>query len=222
LKYFPVFLDINARNCLVIGGGSVGTRKALALVESGANVTVISPAVTDTLKSLARRGTINLKTRTYCSADMEGMFLVFGATNQETLNRQIYQDAERLNMLCNIADRPAVCNFILPATVKRGDLVIAISTSGKSPAFAKELRKHLETQFGDEYATLLTLMGGIRSLLLKEKHAPEEHKPIFNRIIQSGIIDLIKADKKEEIDTLLRIILGDGYKFDDLMGLDHG
>jgi len=222
LKYFPVFLDINARNCLVIGGGSVGTRKALALVESGANVTVISPAVTDTLKSLARRGTINLKTRTYCSADMEGMFLVFGATNQETLNRQINQDAERLNMLCNIADRPAVCNFILPATVKRGDLVIAISTSGKSPAFAKELRKHLETQFGDEYATLLTLMGRIRSLLLKEKHAPEEHKPIFNRIIQSGIIDLIKADKKEEIDTLLRIILGDGYKFDDLMGLDHG
>ncbi|MBW2296694.1 MAG: bifunctional precorrin-2 dehydrogenase/sirohydrochlorin ferrochelatase [Deltaproteobacteria bacterium] len=222
MKYFPVFLDINARNCLVIGGGSVGTRKALALVESGANVTVISPAVTDTLKSLARRGTINLKTRTYCSADMEGMFLVFGATNQETLNRQINQDAERLNMLCNIADRPAVCNFILPATVKRGDLVIAISTSGKSPAFAKELRKHLETQFGDEYATLLTLMGRIRSLLLKEKHAPEEHKPIFNRIIQSGIIDLIKADKKEEIDTLLRIILGDGYKFDDLMGLDHG
>jgi len=222
LKYFPVFLDINDRNCLVIGGGSVGTRKALALVESGANVTVISPTVTDTLRSLARRGTINLKTRTYCPADMEGMFLVFGATNQETLNRQINQDAERLNMLCNIADRPAVCNFILPATVKRGDLVIAISTSGKSPAFAKELRKHLETQFGDEYATLLTLMGGIRSLLLKEKHAPEEHKPIFNRIIQSGIIDLIKADKKEEIDTLLRIILGDGYKFDDLMGLDHG
>jgi len=222
LKYFPVFLDINARNCLVIGGGSVGTRKALALVESGANVTVISPTVTDTLRSLARRGTINLKTRTYCPADMEGMFLVFGATNQETLNRQINQDAERLNMLCNIADRPAVCNFILPATVKRGDLVIAISTSGKSPAFAKELRKHLETQFGDEYATLLTLMGRIRSLLLKEKHAPEEHKPIFNQIIQSGIIDLIKTDKKEEIDTLLRIILGDGYKFDDLMGLDHG
>ncbi|RLC19290.1 MAG: bifunctional precorrin-2 dehydrogenase/sirohydrochlorin ferrochelatase [Deltaproteobacteria bacterium] len=222
MKYFPVFLDINARNCLVIGGGSVGTRKALALVESGANVTVISPTVTDTLRSLARRGTINLKTRTYCPADMEGMFLVFGATNQETLNRQINQDAERLNMLCNIADRPAVCNFILPATVKRGDLVIAISTSGKSPAFAKELRKHLETQFGDEYATLLTLMGRIRSLLLKEKHAPEEHKPIFNQIIQSGIIDLIKTDKKEEIDTLLRIILGDGYKFDDLMGLDHG
>ncbi len=222
MKYFPVFLDINDRNCLVIGGGSVGTRKALALVESGANVTVISPTVTDTLRSLARRGTINLKTRTYCPADMEGMFLVFGATNQETLNRQINQDAERLNMLCNIADRPAVCNFILPATVKRGDLVIAISTSGKSPAFAKELRKHLETQFGDEYATLLTLMGRIRSLLLKEKHAPEEHKPIFNQIIQSGIIDLIKADKKEEIDTLLRIILGDGYKFDDLMGLDHG
>jgi len=222
LKYYPVFLDINTRKCLVIGGGAVGTRKVLSLLECGAMVTVVSPVATENLQVLASQGVIILKKRTYRPSDMEGKFLVFGATDNEVLNRQINQNAEQSNTLCNIADRPEVCNFILPATVKRDDLVIAISTSGKSPAFAKQLRKQLELQFGPEYAAFLKLMGGIRSLLLKEKHAPEEHKPIFNRIIESNIIDLIRAGKKEEIDTLLRDILGDGFKVDDLMELDHG
>jgi len=205
----------------VVGGGAVGTRKILSLVESDARVTVVSPVVTDELQTLAHQGVITLKKREYRSTDLEGMFLVFGATNQEALNRQINQDAEQLNMLCNIADRPEVCNFILPATVKRGDLIVAISTSGKSPAFAKQLRKHLETQFGDEYAIFLSLMGGIRTLLLKEKHAPEEHKPIFNRIIQSDIIELIKDKKTEEIDKRLFDILGDGFKYDNLVRAGH-
>jgi precorrin-2 dehydrogenase/sirohydrochlorin ferrochelatase len=222
LRYYPVFLDINARKCLVVGGGSVGTRKIISLVECGAIVTVVSPETTEKLQTLAHEGVITLKNRPYRPADMEGMFLVFGATDQELLNRQINQDAERLNCLCNIADRPEVCNFILPATVKRDDLVIAISTSGKSPAFAKQLRRQLEQQFGHEYATFLSLMGRIRSLLLKEKHAPEEHKPIFNQIIKSDIIDLIKAEKTQEINNLLSDVLGDGFNYDDLMELDHG
>lgn len=205
----------------MVGGGAVGTRKILSLVESDARVTVVSPVVTDELQTLAHQGVITLKKREYRSTDLEGMFLVFGATNQEALNRQINQDAEQLNMLCNIADRPEVCNFILPATVKRGDLIVAISTSGKSPAFAKQLRKHLETQFGNEYAIFLSLMGGIRTLLLKEKHAPEEHKPIFNRIIQSDIIELIKDKKTEEIDKRLFDILGDGFKYDNLVRAGH-
>lgn len=222
MKYYPVFLNIHARKCLVVGGGAVGTRKALSLVECGAIVTVVSRDATERLVSLARQGVITLKTRSYRSSDLEGMFMVFGATDQDALNRQINQDAERLNTLCNIADRPEVCNFILPATVKRDDLVIAISTSGKSPAFAKQLRQQLEQQFGPEYAALLKLMGGIRSRLLGEKHAPEEHKPIFNRIIKSGIIDLIRDEKTEDINILLQDILGDGYDYDDLMELDHG
>jgi len=185
-------------------------------------VIVVSPVATEKLLALADKDAIILKKRTYRPSDMEGMFLVIGATDNEVLNRQINQNAEQSNSLCNIADRPEVCNFILPATVKRDDLVIAISTSGKSPAFAKKLRKHLELQFGPEYGIFLKLMGSIRSLLLKEKHAPEEHKPIFNRIIESNIIDLIRAGKKEEIDTLLQGILGGGFKVDDLMELDHG
>ena len=220
--YYPVFLDINARKCLVVGGGSVGTRKVTSLVACGAIVTVVSPDATVTLQTLSHEGVIALKKRPYRPADMEGMFLVFGATDNDSLNRQINQDAEQLNTLCNIADRPEVCNFILPATVKRDDLVIAISTSGKSPAFAKQLRKQLEQQFGHEYATFLNLMGRIRSLLLKEKHAPEEHKPLFNQIINSDIIDWIKAEKVDEINHLLHDVLGDGFIYEDLMELDHG
>ncbi|MCG6909688.1 MAG: bifunctional precorrin-2 dehydrogenase/sirohydrochlorin ferrochelatase [Deltaproteobacteria bacterium] len=221
MKYYPVFLDIHDRNCLVVGGGSVGTRKALSLVESGANVTVVSPAATDKLESMAGQGRLTLKKRAYRSSDLEGMFMVFGATDREPLNRQINRDAESRNLMCNIADRPDVCNFILPATVKRGDLVIAISTSGASPAFAKKLRLDLEKQFGEEYATFLKLMDGIRSRLLKEKHAPEEHKPVFNQIIRSGIVDHLREGKKEAIDRLLQDILGDGFTVDNLMGIDH-
>ena len=221
MKYYPVFLDINGKNCLVVGGGSVGTRKALALVESGARVTVVSPQATDQLVDLAARGILTLKQRAYRATDLAGMFLVFGATDREGLNRRINSDAERLNMLCNIADRPEVCNFILPATVKRGDLTLAISTSGASPAFAKQLRRELERQFGEEYAVFLKLMRAIRARLLKEKHAPEEHKPLFNRIIAGGAVDLIRQGRIDELDRLLAGILGEGYTAEDLMGTDH-
>jgi precorrin-2 dehydrogenase/sirohydrochlorin ferrochelatase len=120
-------------------------------------------------------------------------------------------------MLCNIADRPDVCNFILPAIVNRGDLVISISTSGKSPAFAKKLRKELEKQFGVEYAEFLRLMGAIRKKLLSEKHEPEAHKHLFEQLIKSDLVEMIKNNRKEDINFLLFDVLGHGYEFESLM-----
>ena len=145
------------------------------------------------------------------------MFLVIGATNNEKLNKQISSDADRLNMLCNIADRPEVCNFILPSIVHRDDLVITISTSGQSPALAKKLRKALENQFGEEYGKLLGLMGAIRIKLLQQTHEPEAHKPLFERLINSDLIGMIQEKKIDEIDALLFKILGEGYKYEELM-----
>ena len=217
MRYYPIFLDINGRRCLVVGGGSVGTRKVETLLECGASVTVIGIEITETLKRLSREQCINLKIRAYRPSDLDDMFLVIGATNDERLNRQLSLDAEERNLLCNIADRPAACNFILPSIVQQGDLVIAISTSGKSPALAKKTRKDLETQFDSAYAVLLDLMGAIRNRLLMEAHAPEQHKPIFNRIIHSNILDMIKAQNVEAIDSTLLKILGPGYSFHALM-----
>ena len=217
MRYYPINLDIRDRRCLVVGGGAVGTRKVNTLLQCGADVTVISPRATAELLELAKAGTITLRKRGYHSDDLEGIFVVIGATDDENLNRQVSEDAEARNLLCNIADRPAVCNFILPSIVHRGDLVITISTSGKSPALAKNLRKTLERQFGDEYADLLKLMGAIRAELLRQAHEPEAHKHLFNQLIDSGLLEMIRRNKKEEINRLLKNTLGEEFGYDALI-----
>jgi len=217
MRYYPVHLDIQNRNCLVVGGGGVGTRKVKTLLDCGARVTVVSPEVSPQLRDLAASGDIILKERSYQSDDLSNMFLVIGATDDEKLNKQLSSDADRLNTLCNIADRPEVCNFILPSIVHRDDLVITVSTSGQSPAMAKKLRKVLENQFGKEYGILLRLMGAIRKRLLQKAHAPEVHKPLFEQLINSELIVMIQEGEVEKIDSLLLEVLGEGYKFEELM-----
>ncbi len=220
MRYYPVNLDIQNRKCLVVGGGSVGTRKVMTLLECGAVVTVVSYDVAEELLELAGKKMIELKRRPYESSDIDGMFLVIGATDNEELNRQINKDAEHQNKLCNIADRPEVCNFILPSIVNRGNLVIAISTSGKSPAFAKKMRQDLEKEFGEEYDEFLQLMGAIRKKALSEKHEPEAHKQLFEQLINRGLIDMVRSHDEERINFLLLEIFGKGYRFEELMKAD--
>jgi precorrin-2 dehydrogenase/sirohydrochlorin ferrochelatase len=217
MKYYPVNLDIQNKACLVVGGGSVGTRKVKTLVKCGAGVTVVSPDMSFELKSMGDHKKIKLKNRVYETKDLQGMFLVIGATGNETVNRKISEDAGRLNMLCNIADVPDACNFILPAFVEQGDLVISVSTSGKSPAFAKKLKTDLEKTFGEEYAIFLELMGAIRKKLLSEKHAPEAHKHLFDRLIENNLPELIKQRKNDDINSLLYDVLGEGYDFEKMV-----
>jgi precorrin-2 dehydrogenase/sirohydrochlorin ferrochelatase len=220
MEYYPVNLDIKKRKCLVVGGGRVGTRKVLTLLDCGARVTVVSPDAKEKLIELANSGAITLEKRQYRETDLDGIFLVIGTTDDEELNHQISIAAEKHNMLCNIADRPKVCNFILPSIVNRGDLTISISTSGKSPALAKKLRMELEEQFGNEYAELLRLMGAIREKLLKQKHEPEAHKRLFEQLISRNLVEMIRDTRKKEIDSLLGEVLGEGFRFDDLMQVD--
>ena len=223
MRYYPIQLDVQGRRCLVVGGGGVGTRKVDTLLSCGAQVTVVSPAVTDELRRLFAEGFIRLWERAYSASDLEGVFLVIGATDDEDLNFRISRDAAALNILCNIADRPEKCNLILPAIVQRGDLVLTVSTSGKSPALAKKLRRELEHQFGDEYAVLLRLMGAIRKRLLAEAHAPEVHKPIFEKIVHSDILRWIRGGRMQEVNRLLADILGDGWRAENLLSeVDDG
>ena len=194
----------------------MGTRKVLTLLACGANVTVISTAATEKLKELSNNGVIKLEERSFQTHDLDDRFLIIGATDNQELNFNIHAEAERRGLLCNIADRPKACNFILPSIVNRGDLIIAISTSGKSPAFAKSLRKHLEREFGDEYAEFLNLMGAIRQKLLSQDHEPEAHKHLFERLIEKDLVQMIKNGETENINTLLLDVLGEGYELDTL------
>ena len=217
MKYYPLNLDINNRNCLVIGGGKVGTRKVNGLLKCGAMVSVICPDATEKIIELAAQKKILWHNREYHSADMQDRFLVIGATNNEWLNRKIHADANAQKVLCNIADRPEICNFILPAVVQRGDLVITVSTSGRSPALAKRLRKELQQTYGKEYEPFLMLMGAIRKKLLKEAHAPETHKPLFEAIVNGDLAAAIKNNDIKTVDKLLGNVLGEGFKYNNLM-----
>jgi precorrin-2 dehydrogenase/sirohydrochlorin ferrochelatase len=217
MKYYPVNLNIEGRKCLVVGGGPVALRKARMLLDCGANVTVVSREFFEHFQAFKDAPGIQLTQREYRPSDLDGKFLVIGATDNEPLNRRISADAESRHMLCNIADVPEICNFILPSVIRQGDLVIAVSTSGKSPAFAKKLRKDLEKTYGDEYARFLELMGAIRKKLLQTEHAPEEHKPMFEKLIETGLLEMIKRHQTDEINRLLEEVIGDGYDYDELM-----
>lgn len=217
MRYYPVYLDIKGRRCLVVGGGQVGTRKVKTLLECGARVTVISPEVTSALSGLADQGRIDLELRAYRSTDLDKAFLIIGATDDQVLNRRIHRDAEAAQRLCNIADQPALCNFVLPSIINQGDLSIAISTAGKSPAFAKHLRRQLTDQFGPEYGQLLELMGAIRQRLLAAEHAPEQHKPLFEQLIRCGLLEMIKDRDQRGINALLQKVLGPEFVYENLM-----
>jgi precorrin-2 dehydrogenase/sirohydrochlorin ferrochelatase len=217
MKYYPIHLDVAQRQCLVVGGGAVGARKVKTLLECGASVTVVSPETAPEIDRLAREGAVRLHRRRFEPADLEGRFLVIGATDDESLNRRIHAEAEKRGLLCNIADFPEGCNFILPAVVRRGDLVITISTSGNSPAFAKNLRKQIERAYGPEYEIFLRLMGAVRQRLLARAHAPEEHKPLFEALIAGGLVDRIRSKDPEAVNRLLAEVLGEDFRYEELL-----
>ncbi|MCU0539106.1 MAG: bifunctional precorrin-2 dehydrogenase/sirohydrochlorin ferrochelatase [Desulfobacterales bacterium] len=217
MRYYPVQLDIRGRACLVVGGGAVGTRKAETLAACGGRVTVVSPEATAALQQMAAEGRVALALRNYNETDLEGIFLVIGATDDEALNRRISADAEARRILCNIADRPEICNFILPSILRRGDLVITFSTSGQSPAFAKKLRQRLEAQFGEEYGVFLEVMGAIRRRLIARQQTPEAHKHLFEALIESDLLELIRTGRRDEADVLLERFLGSGFRIQDLL-----
>jgi precorrin-2 dehydrogenase/sirohydrochlorin ferrochelatase len=217
MHYYPVYLDMRGRNALVIGGGAVGSRKARTLLRAGARVTVVSPQASAAIRTLAAEGRLTWHQRPYRSADLEAMFLVFGATDDPDLNRRIQADAQQAHVLCNFADEPDRGHFILPSVVERGDLLVSISTCGKSPAVARRLRKDLEAYFGEEYAPFLQLMGAIRTWLLEKAHAPEDHRQLFSRLIDEGLLSMVKSGDREGIATLLKKVLGDDADMGQLM-----
>src|SRR6056297_478706 len=217
MRYYPINLNIHGRHCLVVGGGEVASRKVETLLDCGATVTVVSPVFTGALESMREDPNVRLLYRSYEPADLEEKFLVIGATDDMALNRRISADAENRRMLCNIADVPEACNFILPSMIRQGDFMLTISTSGKSPAFAKHLRRQLQDAYGPEYARFLNLMGAIRKRLLAEAHAPEAHKHLFKQLIENNLVDLIRQNDIKTINRVLYDVLGEGFEYTALM-----
>lgn len=221
MRYYPLFLDVSGKKCLIAGGGKVGTRKAQTLCRCGAKVTVVSPLFSEPLMEFAQRHPLTLKKKAYETADLEGAFLIIAATGDRLLNQAIRNDAKRMKILCNIADQPEESDFIVPSVVSRGDLSVAVSTSGKSPALAKKLRKELEKAFGWEYGPSLTLLGRLREKLLSESHDPEGHKAIFEALVHNGLTELIREGNLDRIETLLYEATGNAYRIEELISKEE-
>lgn len=152
MTLFPMFLKLERRSCLVVGAGTIGEPKIQSLLVAGANVRVIAPQAHRAVMDWARAGLIVWQPRAFLPSDLGGVFLVIAATASAELNRLIFNEARRRNILCNAVDDPENCDFYFPAVVRRGQLQIAISTGGQSPALAQRLRRELEEQFTPDYS----------------------------------------------------------------------
>jgi precorrin-2 dehydrogenase / sirohydrochlorin ferrochelatase len=182
MPLFPAFLKLTGRRCLVIGAGPIAQAKIQGLVRAGAIVRVVAPRATDSVRAWARAKKIHWEPRTFRAADFQGIFLVVASTSSPALHEKIYRQAQRRGVLCNVVDDPAHCDFYYGAVVRRGDLQIAISTGGHSPALAQRLRKKIEREIGAEYEQWLTQLGVARKRLFAKSLSPARRKGLLHEL----------------------------------------
>ena len=193
--YYPVFLKLKGRTCLVVGGGEVAARKVSLLVESGARVKVVSPRFNNSIKSLGEQGNIEIEKRPFEPGDLVGVFLAIAATSDKRINHQVAIESERRNILVNVVDTPSEGNFIVPSLIRQGELTIAISTGGKSPALARKLRQDIEKSFAPRYAILLDIASQVRrDLLSKGKHIAGE---AWQASMDAELLELVDRGETE-------------------------
>jgi precorrin-2 dehydrogenase/sirohydrochlorin ferrochelatase len=179
---YPIFLDLTGRRVVIIGGGSVATRKAETILGTRARLVVVAPHLDDTLRKVCEGTTAELIESKYSKDYIGGATLVIAATNDEALNKQIYKDCQQLEILCNVVDSPGLCDFYVPAVVQRGDLQIAVGTDGKSPAYAGHLRKKLENIFTDKHGEFLDSLDAIRGFVIEKITDASQRKAILGKL----------------------------------------
>ena len=176
MSLFPMFLKLEGRGCLIVGAGNVALEKIISLLGTGARLRVIAPVACEAVEQLAVHGKITLELREFLETDLEGQSLVVTATNSRAVNRQVFLAAQQRGLLCNSVDDPPNCDFYFPAIVRRGDLQVAISTAGESPAFAQRLRGTFESAFDQHLGDWLGAIGQIRREILASYPASEARK----------------------------------------------
>ncbi|HNZ65556.1 MAG TPA: bifunctional precorrin-2 dehydrogenase/sirohydrochlorin ferrochelatase [Smithella sp.] len=211
MKYYPIFLDIRDKLCVIIGGGEVALRKAERLLDCGAKVSVISPKLVPELAALKNKHLIVHIATEYSGDLLDRAALIIGATDDEKTNASISRDARAKGIPVNIVDDPQKCDFILPSIVQRGDLAITIGTGGKSPALARRLREELEKQYGKEYEIFLNILGNLRAKM--EKNAGVG-KDWFNSFMAAGILDSIKSRDMKKTKEIVKNITGEEVDVD--------
>jgi len=198
---FPMFLKLGGRQVLVIGAGKVGESKIAGILDTGARIRVIAREATDSVHGWARAGQLELELRSFSAQDLDGAFVAIVATASRDLNELIYREAQLRGVLCNVVDVPEFCDFFYPAVVRRGDLQIAISTSGQSPSLAQKLRQQLEQQFGPGYASWVAQLGETRRLVLASDLAPERKRELLHSLASREALEAALAKTPAPVAT---------------------
>jgi len=193
MTLFPMFLKLEGRSCLVVGGGAVGEPKIGSLLTAGASVRVVAPRATAQVAEWAQAGAIRWESREFSVADLDDVFLVIAATSSREVNGTIFREAQERKILCNVVDDPEYCDFFYPAVVRRGNLQLAISTNGYSPALAQRIRRELEAQFGPEYGEWLDELGKIRQELFASAIDPEVRRRLLHQLASREAFEAQRA-----------------------------
>ena len=217
--YYPAFLDLEGRRCLVIGGGEVAQHKVEGLLTGGARVTVIAPKLTRDLRRLLAEGKIDLEQREYRDGDLEGYDVCMVATDDGAVNAQVAAEGRRRRVWVNASDDPANCDFILPSVIRRGAITIAASTGGTSPALARRLREELEAYLTEEMPALAELLSEVRSDLRPRGIAPDAE--VWQRAIDEELRVLLAQRKYRQAKARLLESLGAGELVPELVGAEE-
>lgn len=200
--YYPIFLNLRGKRCVVIGGGHVALRKVKRLIECGAKVTLISPKPHPEIVKLSQKRVLHLKEREYGEKDLENAMIVFACTDAKKVNCKVAREAKRAGILVNASDNPRSSDFIIPSFFRRGNLTLAVSTAGTSPALARKIRTNLEKSFGKEYALLLSIVGNIRSAMKRE--GVHVNATSWQEVLDlDSLIELLKKGQRGKVKTHL-------------------
>lgn len=206
-SFYPINVDLTQRRCLVVGGGDIAGHKAIALLECGANVTVVSPETGKKMAALIKSGKVSFLKRKYQQKDLKGVFLVIAATDDEVVNTLIARHAEKKGLLLNVVDVPHLCNFIVPSVIRRGPLVMAISTSGHSPLYASKMREKCEKCATPALGSFIKMMGDSRKDVKACCDSIPKRKAVYLEMINSPMLSLLEQGKVREARQTLWNIL---------------
>lgn len=216
MPLFPVNLDVQGKKGVIIGGGGVALRKCRSLLEAQAEVTIIAPEQEEEFRRLADAGELQIISRPYQKGDLAGAFIAFAASSDPRANREAAAEARERGVLLCVADNPALGSFTSPSRIRRGDLMITVSTSGAAPALSRAIRKELEQRFGPEYAEALRIFRAVREKLLTERKDADYNSRLMCALAESDLPDRLRSRSREEADRLLLHLLGPGFTLAEL------
>ena len=206
--YYPLFVDLRGKKVIIVGGGDVAERKVKGLSGTQALIKVISPKITEGLEKMALDGLIDHVARTFVPEDLDGAWLVIAATDDPIVQRDVHREASGHRIFCNVVDQPGLCSFIVPSTVRRGDLCLAISTGGKSPALAQHLRRKLEEELSPVYGIYVSLLGALRQLIKRSFSDPETKKGLCKSLADPKAMAWLRDGEWDKIEKWAVSICG--------------